>query len=202
MAWPGRLDARGTHEIVESAAAVVIGHRSFRDFSSYWPERETAEDASDAERRFASSYNPLPKVVASRDPSSVQVPERWRENTRVVSDDALSEVSRLKEQADGDVLVWGSRDLWTQLWAAGLVDELHLVSGTGVAAGGTPVFPDDPDVALMALETRLLPDSACVLTTYAACMTWGGRSSEKARVLRLVRGSLGRRSRSRNRPAS
>jgi dihydrofolate reductase len=154
-------------DAVARAAVVVIGHRSFRDFSSYWPERETAEDASDAERRFATSYNPLPKVVASRDPSSVRVPDQWRENTRVVSDDIAREVARLKEQADDDVLIWGSRDLWTQLWSAGLVDELHLVSGTGTAGAGTPVFPDDPGVGLTALETRLLPDSRCVLTTYA-----------------------------------
>lgn len=154
-------------DAVARAAAVVIGRRSFEDFSSYWPDRESAEDASDAERRFAASYNPLPKVVVSRDPSSVRVPETWRDTTRVVGDDVTGEVSRLKQQAGGDVVVWGSRTLWTQLWAAGLVDELHLVAGTGVAGAGTPVFPDTPDVGLTPLESRLLSNSSCVLTTYA-----------------------------------
>lgn len=155
-------------DIVQRAATVVIGRRSFEDFSSYWPDRDTAEDASDAERRFARTYNSVPKVVVSREPSSVTVPELWRDHTRVVSEDVEGEVAQLKEQATGgDVLVWGSRDVWTQLWSAGLVDELHLVAGTGVASGGTPVFPDGTDADLTPIETRVLPDSTCVLTTYA-----------------------------------
>lgn len=153
-------------DAVQRAGAVVIGHRSFKDFSSYWPDREAADDASDAERRFAHAYNPLPKVVASRDAASVQVPEKWCDNTRAVSEDIVGEVARLKEQTDGDVLVWGSRNLWTQLWQAGLVDELHLVAGNGLAGSGTPVFPGGLDVGLAPLESRLLPDSHCVLTTY------------------------------------
>lgn len=154
-------------DAVEGAAAVIIGHRSFKDFSSYWPDREGAADASDAERRFARSYNPLPKVVATRDPSSVEVPQTWRDNTRVVALEVLDEVSRLKEQANGNVLIWGSRDLWSQLWSAHLVDELHLVVGPGLAGGGTPVFPEGSDVQLTALEARLLPESGCTLTRYA-----------------------------------
>ncbi len=153
-------------DAVQRADAVVIGHTSFKDFSSYWPDRETAEDASDAERRFAIAYNPLPKVVVSHDPSSVHVPEKWHDNTRVVSEDVVGQVARLKEQSDGDIAIWGSRNLWSQLWDAGLVDELHLVAGTGVAGDGTPVFPAETDVKLTPLESRLLAGSSCVLTTY------------------------------------
>ncbi|RYB91649.1 hypothetical protein EUA93_15945 [Nocardioides oleivorans] len=155
-------------DVVAGAAVVVIGHSSFKDFSSYWPDRESADDASDAERRFAAAYNPLPKVVASRTPGSVNVPEAWVGNTRVVGDDLVGEVTRLKEEAagvgGGDVVVWGSRKVWTQLWEAGLVDELHVVAGTGVAGAGTQVFPDG--AVLTRLEARMLPDSQCVLSTY------------------------------------
>jgi dihydrofolate reductase len=155
-------------EIVERGARVVIGHSSFEDFSSYWPDREAAGDASEAEERFARAYNPLPKTVVSYDGGSVEVPRVWADNLRVVSDDLAGEVARDKDQAgDGDVLVWSSRSVWTRLLQVGPVDELHLVAGTGVAGSGTPVFPEGVAVELVPLETRILPDSLCVLTTYA-----------------------------------
>jgi len=49
-------------------------------------------------------------------------------------------VARLKASGEGEIVVFGSRTLWQRLLAAGLVDELHLMVGATVLAGGTPLF--------------------------------------------------------------
>lgn len=67
-----------------------------------------------------------------------------------------------------DILVFGSRTLWNDLLTAGLVDELHLMVGAVVAAGGTPVFGSQPATPLRLLDTQTWEGSDNVLVRYAA----------------------------------
>jgi dihydrofolate reductase len=61
--------------------------------------------------------------------------------------------------------MFGSRTLWNDLLAAGLVDELHLMVGHVVLGGGTPAFGDlTPSLRL--LGTRTWEGSSNVLVRY------------------------------------
>jgi dihydrofolate reductase len=75
--------------------------------------------------------------------------------------------------------VFGSRTLWSDLLAAGLVDDLHLLIGPVVVGGGTPIFdtqvasahrPDRPIESAQSprlVETRTWDGSGNVLVRYA-----------------------------------
>ena len=64
----------------------------------------------------------MPKYVVSK---SLEDPE-WQ-NTTVLNDDPVEEVTKLKEEVDGVILVAGSAKLLKMLLDADLVDELRLM---------------------------------------------------------------------------
>jgi dihydrofolate reductase len=68
--------------------------------------------------------------------------------------DAHRAVAELKDGPGRDILMFGSRTLWNDLLAAGLVDELHLMVNPIVVGGGTPSLPDGVRWELELLDER------------------------------------------------
>ena len=90
-------------------------------------------------------------------------PRAWRDGTRIVRRaDAHAAVAALP----GGTLVFGSRTLWNDLLAAGLVDELHLMVGPVVLGQGVPAFAG-PVPGLRLAGTRRFDGSQNVLLRYA-----------------------------------
>src|SRR6266480_2927092 len=85
-------------EVLE-AEAQLLGRVTYEGFAAAWPSR-------DDEAGFAEKFNTMPKYVVS---STLKDPE-WQ-NSHVLSGDVAEEVSRLKEQVDGVILVAGSAQL-------------------------------------------------------------------------------------------
>ena len=75
-------------------------------------------------------------------------------NVRLVRDDAVEEVTRLKAEP-GDPISVGGPGLAGSMIAAGLVDEFRLFVYPVILGGGTPYFPAlDAPVELELAETR------------------------------------------------
>jgi dihydrofolate reductase len=86
-------------------------------------------------------------------------------NTRLVTDDAVTEIARLKAE-DGGPIDIGGVTLAAAAMRAGLIDEYVLATAPVLVGGGTPFFPAlenwvDPTL----VETRTFPNGV-VLTRY------------------------------------
>jgi len=104
--------------------------------------------------------NSLPKYVASTTLSEVT----W--NATLIKGDLAEELSRLKQGAGQDVLVFGSGELVRTLHERDLIDEYRLMIFPIVLGSGKRLFSGGNEKKVLKLvETRSL-GSGVVLLTY------------------------------------
>jgi len=106
----------------------LLGRVTYEGFAKAWPSREGP---------FADKLNADPKYVVS---TTLKNPA-WK-NTNVISGDAVEQVTKLKKETDGMILVAGSGTLVATLLQADLVDELRLMVFPTILGRGRRLFPD------------------------------------------------------------
>ena len=138
----------------------LYGRRLWETMSSHWPTADQQPDVTPADAEFARRWRERPKVVFSSRTTAVD----W--NTRLVTGDAVAEITRLKAE-DGGPMDIGGATLAAAAMRAGLVDEYVLATAPVLVGGGTPFFTAlDNWVDLELVETRAFPDGVLV-TRYA-----------------------------------
>ncbi|MFC6089754.1 dihydrofolate reductase family protein [Saccharothrix lopnurensis] len=138
---------------------MLYGRKLWKTMSSHWPTGDQRPDATSAEVEFARNWRDTPKVVFSSTVDEVD----W--NTRLVTGDAVAEITRLKAE-DGGPMSIGGAALAGAAARAGLVDEYQLATHPVLVGGGTPFFTVvDRWVNLELVETRTCPGGV-VLTRY------------------------------------
>jgi len=99
------------HDEALGAAAWLLGRRSYNWFAVRWPSRGGG---------LADRLNNMPKYVVS---ATLENPA-WN-NSTVLAGDVITEVSTLKQQIDGEIIVPASFQLLRTLIEHDLVDELR-----------------------------------------------------------------------------
>ena len=134
-----------------AAKAQLLGRRTYEGFAEAWPQREG---------EFADMFNNMPKYVVS---STLKDPD-WS-NTTVLSGDLAEEVSKLRDEIDGDILVAGSAQLVQGLIDKGLVDELRLMVFPVVLGSGKRLFGETGDKQSLKLtNSQFVGDGVAILT--------------------------------------
>ena len=110
---------------------ILFGRRTYELMANYWP----TEDAKKDDPSVAKLMNEIPKIVFSKTLKSVN----W-ENTKLVNENAVNIVSKLKEQDGKEIGIFGSSDLSVSLLEAGLLDELRIMTNPIVLGKGKPLL--------------------------------------------------------------
>jgi dihydrofolate reductase len=130
--------------------ALLLGRVTYEGFADAWPQREG---------EFADKFNNMPKYVVS---STLSDPE-WN-NTTVITGDLAEEVARIRDEADGDVVVHGSASLAQGLLENDLVDELRLMVFPVVLGDGKRLFgPTSDKKALELADSKVVGDGVSIL---------------------------------------
>jgi dihydrofolate reductase len=133
------------------AEALLLGRRSDAWFASRWLSRSG---------EFADRLNSLPKYVVS---STLEEP-RWS-NSTILKGDVVDQVSKLRQELDGDILVYASYQLGRTLIEHDLVDELRLVVFPVVLGAGERLFGETSDKKpLRLVHARTVGDGLAFLT--------------------------------------
>ena len=138
-----------------ASEALLLGRVTYEGFAEAWPSREG---------EFADRFNAMPKYVVS---STLTQPE-WTNSTVLEGGDLVETVSKLKRQADGDVVVHGSVQLAQTLIAHDLVDELRLMVFPVVLGTGKRLFGDPGEKKTLRLVDSKVVGDGIVILTYAA----------------------------------
>jgi dihydrofolate reductase len=156
--WVGRVGDRGREEVAKvlldealGADALLLGRRTYEFFAGRWPSRTGG---------LADRLNSLPKYVVS----STLADPNWN-NSRVLTGDVVNEVSKLKQELDGEIVVYGSFQLLRTLLEHDLVDELRLMIYPVVLGAGERVFGETGDKKRMRLvASRTVGDDVALIT--------------------------------------
>ncbi|NVI91389.1 dihydrofolate reductase family protein [Actinomadura sp. BRA 177] len=144
---------------VGSTDLALYGRGLWEAMSSHWPTADQQPGATPAEKEYARRWRDMPKAVFSSTISTVD----W--NARLVTGDAVTEITRLKAE-DGGPMDIGGATLAAAAMRAGLIDEYVLVTAPVLVGGGKPFFTAlDNWVDLNLAETRTFPDGI-LLTRY------------------------------------
>jgi dihydrofolate reductase len=133
------------------AEALLLGRRSDEYFGTRWTGRSG---------EWADRLNSLPKYVVS----STLVDPEWS-NSTVLKGDVVNQVSKLKQELDGQIVVYASRQLVHTLMEHDLVDELRLMVYPFVLGAGERLFGETSDKkSIRPLNARTVGDSLVYLT--------------------------------------
>jgi len=147
------LEAWGKVALDEAlgAEAWLLGRRSYEYFGARWRSRSGA---------LADRLNSLPKYVVS---STLTDPD-WN-NSTVLAGDVVSEVSKLKHEIAGEIIIPASYQLGRTLIEHHLVDELRLVVFPVVLGAGQRLFGQaSGQTPLRLVDARTIGDGLAFLT--------------------------------------
>ena len=135
------------------AGALLMGRLTYEPFAAAWP-------LFDGE--FADRMNAMPKYVVS----STLTDPQWN-NTTVAGGDPVAAGARLRDEVDGDIVVYGSGQVVQALLEADLVDELHLMVFPTILGRGKRLFPDGIDRRKLTLvESRTVGGDGVQIQIY------------------------------------
>lgn len=115
---------------MSSAWSLLAGRTTYERFADYWPRQRP--------NAFTDALNRVQKYVAS---NTLAEPLGWQ-NSTLLKGDAADSVTRLKQDVEENLVVFGSGVLVLSLMSRGLVDELMLVVHPLVLGVGRRLFQD------------------------------------------------------------
>lgn len=154
----GYIDEAGGKAIMEGLAGsggLLLGRKTYETFAAYWP-------AAPPDNPVGPTMNGLPKFVASR---TLKEPLEWK-NSTLLKGELAEEVLKLKEEAEGDLLVIGSGDLVQSLMRQNLVDEYQLMVHPLVLGSGAQLFREGSPTTPLRLTGTTTTGTGVVFLTY------------------------------------
>lgn len=126
--WDDQLKEYVT-ALTEPVDCIVLGRKLAQGFIPHWaahPELEGAE-----------KFNSTKKVVFTR-----TLDESAWENTVLAKGDLADEITKLKQEDGGDLIVYGGATLVSALIRANLIDEYHLFVNPTAIGQGLSIFAE------------------------------------------------------------
>jgi dihydrofolate reductase len=131
--------------------ALLLGRVTYEGFAAAWPSMGG---------EIADKLNAMPKYVVS---STLEEPLEWN-NSTVLEGDVAEEVSRLRQELDGEIVVHGSPRLTQTLLEHDLIDELRVTVFPLVLGRGKRLFGETSDKKRLRLtDSKVVGDGIAIL---------------------------------------
>ena len=144
------------HEPVDT---ILLGRKMTNEFVSYWSN--VMNKPEDPEYTFAKKMIETPKIVFTK---SLDKSE-WI-NTELATGDLKDEITKLKDQDGGDIIVYGGASFDSSLIEENLIDEFYLFINPVAIGNGKTIFKDLKEIRKLSLIESITFDSGIVLLHY------------------------------------
>jgi dihydrofolate reductase len=146
-------------ETVLASDALLVGRTTYDLQAWYWPNQKNNEYG------IADRMNSVPKYVVSSTPLKAQ----WN-NSRIINENIVEEIGKLKQQPGQDILIQGSATLVESLAQAGLIDEYKLLVHPHIMGSGKRFFKDGMGMTKLKLVESKTLSLGVVLLCYEPTM--------------------------------
>ncbi len=116
-------------EQLNTVDTLLFGRLTYELMAGYWPTTQAIKD----DPIVANKMNSLKKIVFSK-----TLPQADWQNTRLIKDNFVGEVSKLKLRPGKDMFIFGSSDLAVSFIPHGLIDEYQIMVNPVFLGSGKP----------------------------------------------------------------
>jgi len=134
---------------------LLLGRRTYDIFAAYWPHK------ADSNNYIADVFNRVPKHVVTHRRDSLE----WH-NSHGLQGNLADAVRTLKQQGGDPLLTQGSAETVRQLLAAGLVDELQLMTFPVMLGRGKRLFDDSAQASAFSLAHSTSTPGGVLISRY------------------------------------
>jgi dihydrofolate reductase len=149
------------NDLVSTADTLVLGRVTYQSFAGAWPYVPDNPEAPEDLKNYARKLNSMRKIVYSRTLEEVE----WQ-NSTLKREIIPEEIEKLKQEADKNIVIYGSASIVQALMRLGLIDEYHLLVHPIVLGGGKPLFANIKERVHLKLLTTKTDPSGVVLLYY------------------------------------
>jgi dihydrofolate reductase len=136
-----------------AADALLLGRITYEGMAQAWPAM--------GGNPFSDHVNAITKYVVASQPVDTAA---WDPTVVIAGPDLVAEVTKLKQQDGGDILIWGTGELTDALAEAGLLDEYKIWTCPVIKGEGEPLFRKASAGTVELLDTTTFATGAVVHT--------------------------------------
>jgi dihydrofolate reductase len=149
------------NDLVSAAEALMLGRVTYESFAGAWPYVPDNAEAPEDLKDYARKLNSMRKIVFSRTLETAD----WH-NSTLKRELVPDEIRAIKQDAEKNIVIYGSASVVQALTNLGLIDEYHLLVHPLILGNGKPLFQNiEQRTALKHVATTTHP-SGVVLVTY------------------------------------
>ncbi len=122
-------------DLTEPVDTILLGRKMAAGFIDHWAK--VALDPGNEGYAFGRKMTDTPKVVFTR-----SLEQSGWGNTVLAKGDLATEISRLKNQEGGDIILYGGAGFVSSMIEANLIDEYHLFVNPAIIGDGLGIFKE------------------------------------------------------------
>ena len=162
MSWAHKNDPEWNEFVAGNAKGgseglFLFGRVTYQMMARWWP----SEQAIQMMPEVANAMNNRSKVVFSR-----TLEEATWSNTRLVKDNMIDEVQKLKSETGEDIVIFGSGTIVSQLTQEGLIDEYQMVINPIVLGSGRTMFEGVKEKVVLKRTSERTFDNGNIFACY------------------------------------
>ena len=134
------LDQEMFNEVNDFTASVdtaIYGRTTYQMMEGYWPTAADQPTATKHDIEHSGWYNKVSKVVLSKTLNGENL-----NNTKIIGDNVISEITQLKQAPGKEIIIFGSPSASHTLMQENLIDDYWLFVNPILLGEGIPLFKD------------------------------------------------------------